>query len=308
MEKKGFFYYYDCAMYSDTHFHFHNLVEQHGLDAGSYILQSMADNNTFFGLDIGTKADDLDFRQECIMASMYMVEDNEARQKIEDFIYFSAGIWPDTESIKNRQEEIKTLIHNITLFTQDDSPFCDKLVAIGEGGIDHHWNPSGVDGRSEGDFDKAMYEGEKELFAMQLDVAKQMDLPFIVHSRDGFEDTLDVIKNVGYNKGIIHCFSYGLKEAKAFLDLGWYISFSGSVTYTKKAAMASMEELLRYIPNDRLLIETDSPYLAPVPQRGKQNNPLFIKHTYDFVAAVRNIKTEELCSLVDENAKKLFKI
>ncbi len=292
-------------MYSDTHFHFHKLVEQNGLDAGSAILSAMANTNTYFGLDIGTECDDLDFRQECIMSSMYMIEDNSAREKIESFIHFSAGIWPDTDSIKNRDEALGKLIHNISLFTEDDSPFCDRLVAIGEGGIDHHWNPND---RCESDFDKALYEGEKELFSMQLDLARKMDLPFIVHSRDGFEDTLDVIKNMGYNKGIIHCFSYGIEEAKAFLDLGWYISFSGAVTYTKKSKIEEMMELIRYIPSDRLLLETDSPYLSPVPLRGQQNIPVNICHTYDYVAKARGISAEDLSNLVDSNSKLLFKL
>ena len=295
-------------MYSDTHFHFHYLVEKNGMDYGAMLLSAMADTDTYFGLDIGTSSDDLDFRQECIMQSMYMIDDSDKIEKIEKFIHFSSGIWPDTASIKNREEEYKKLVHSITLFTEDDSPFCDKLVAIGEGGIDHHWNPNGADGRNKNEFDKAMYEREKELFAMQLELARKTDLPFIVHSRDGFEDTLDVIKNVGYNKGIIHCFSYGKEEARTFLDLGWYISLSGAVTYTKKSCMKDMEELLRFIPEDRILIETDSPYLSPVPLRGQTNNPTHIKHTYDFVSRARGISSEELCNTVDANSRKLFKI
>ena len=153
-----------------------------------------------------------------------------------------------------------------------------------------------------------MLDGEKEIFEMQLDLARKMNLPVIVHSRDAFEDTYNCIKNVGYNNGIIHCYSYGLEEAKKFLDLGWYISFSGSVTYTKKSKIEQMKELISYIPDDRLLCETDSPYLAPVPFRGQTNTPLLIENTYNFIAEIRSITAQKLSSLVDCNIRKLFNL
>ena len=87
-------------------------------------------------------------------------------------------------------------------------------------------------------------------------------LPVIVHSRDAFEDTLECINNIGYHNGIIHCYSYGIEEARTFLDLGWYIALGGGITYTKKSKLEQMQELIRFIPSDRLLTETDAPYLA----------------------------------------------
>ena len=143
---------------------------------------------------------------------------------------------------------------------------------------------------------------------MQIQLAKEMNLPVIVHSRDAFEDTLKCIKEVGYHNGIIHCYSYGFEEAQAFLDLGWYISLSGSVTYTKKNKMEEMEKMIQSIPNHRLLCETDAPYLAPVPMRGKTNTPILVEHTYNFVAACKKMPVEELSNLVDKNIKDLFKI
>ena len=121
-------------------------------------------------------------------------------------------------------------------------------------------------------------------------------------------NTLDSIKNAGYDNGIVHCFSYGKDEAKAFLDRGWYISLSGAVTYAKKSNMDAMKEMIAYIPKDRLLVETDSPYLAPIPLRGTENNPVDIRDTYDFISSARNISTSKLCEIVDENIKSLFKI
>lgn len=278
---------------------------------GIEVLEEMARRNCKFGLDIGTKADDLLERQSLLEKEIAQIHDYKLADKVRDFLYFSAGIWPDVDSIHNRFECMKKLEEQIKAAEeqeQEQDILHRKVVAIGEGGIDHHWNPSGVDGRCESDFDQKTYEGERELFEMQLELSRKMDMPYIVHSRDGFEDTLDCIKNIGWNKGIIHCYSYGLEEAKAFLDLGWYISLSGSVTYTKKAKLAEMEEMIRYIPEDRLLCETDAPYLAPVPERGTVNTPVKVEHTYNFVAKARSIEVEKLCETVDKNIEKLFNV
>lgn len=276
---------------------------------GIEVLKEMARRNCKFGLDIGTKADDLLERQSLLEKEIAQIHDYKLADKVRDFLYFSAGIWPDVDSIHNRFECMKKLEEQIKAAGEQEQYILHrKVVAIGEGGIDHHWNPSGVDGRCESDFDQKTYEGERELFEMQLEFSRKMDMPYIVHSRDGFEDTLDCIKNIGWNKGIIHCYSYGLEEAKAFLDLGWYISLSGSVTYTKKAKLAEMEEMIRYIPEDRLLCETDAPYLAPVPERGTVNTPVKVEHTYNFVAKARGIEVEKLCETVDKNIEKLFNV
>ena len=287
-------------MFSDTHFHFHHLIE--GVLDGAEILSQLVERNTFFGLDIGTRCDDLLRRHVQMQETVAKLPDG-VRQAADEMIYYSAGIWPDVDEIKNRVESVKKLEDSI-------EAFCDKshLVAIGECGLDHHWNPSGVDGRCESDFDQAIYEGEKELFQMQIELAKKINLPVIVHSRDAFEDSIDCIKNMGYHKGIIHCYSYGKDEARQFLDLGWYIAFGGATTYTKKAKMDEMAELLRYVPDDRILMETDSPYLAPVPFRGQVNTPVLIEHCYNFVAQARGVLPSELSLTVDKNIRELFKI
>ena len=292
-------------MYSDTHFHFHHLTEERSLN-GSEILTALVNRNTFFGLDIGTRCDDLLNRQKIIEKSISQMEPS-LQEKARNLIYYSAGIWPDVDEIKNRNEAIKTLEQSISEFNKIPQNK-GKLAAIGEGGLDHHWNPSGVDGRCENDFDSAVYEGERELFQMQLELAQKMKLPFIVHSRDAFEDSLDCIKNIGYHNGIIHCYSYGINEARAFLDLGWYIAFGGATTYTKKAKMEEMTALLRYVPEDRLLMETDSPYLTPVPFRGQTNTPVLVEYCYNFVAAARDITPHALSEIVDKNIKDLFNI
>ena len=297
-------------MFSDTHFHFRLMNDECGLD-GNQVLSLMAHRNCAFGLDIGTEADDLEKRQLSISRVISTITDKEIVRKVESFIYFSAGIWPDVDSIHNRLEKMKVLEESIQKAQNIESKnqlsnLHTKIIAIGEGGLDHHWNPSGCDGRCQSDFDQKTYDGEKELFEMQLALAKKMNLPIIVHSRDAFEDTLACIKNSDHNKGIIHCYSYGLEEARKFLDLDYYISFSGSVTYTKKSKMEDMKALLNFIPKDRILCETDSPYLAPVPFRGQKNNPYLVEHVYDFVAANIGMSKEDLSQLVDSNIQSLF--
>ena len=299
-------------MFSDTHFHFEHTTIRDNKDHvvnGSEILTEMAKRKCFFGLDIGTEADDLLMRQQCLDNAISQMNDSWMADRVRQFLYFSAGIWPSVEDIHNRNERMKILKEQIeTAGKTDNDTLHRKIIAVGECGLDHHWNPSGVDGRCESDFDTATYKGERELFEMQLEYGKELNLPVIIHSRDAFEDTLDCIKNCGYNKGIIHCYAYGVNEARALLDLGWYISFSGSVTYTKKSKMPAMEELLRYIPEDRILCETDSPYLAPVPLRGTLNTPVNVSYTYEFIAKIRGIEKEKLSDIVDRNIVKLFNL
>ncbi len=286
-------------MFSDTHFHFHYLVDERGLD-GAEILTNLVARNTFFGLDIGTKSDDLSgrFNQlEEIISSL----PEENQEKAQKMLFYSAGIWPDVDSIKNRNEAIEILKNQIKKFSK-----LEKLAAIGECGLDHHWNPAGADGRREEDFDKQVFDGERELFEMQIELSKNLNLPIVVHSRDAFDGTLDALKNQDASNGIIHCFSYDKNAARAFLDLGFYIAFGGAVTYTKKSKLDEMKELLRYVPDDRILLETDSPYLAPVPFRGKTNTPVLIEYVYNFIADARGTTPENLSGLVDENIRRLF--
>ena len=295
-------------MFSDTHFHFQLMAQRTSQQEATEVLEQMAKNRIFFALDVGTKCDDLSGRIECVQSCIDAITDANLRSKLKKSIRFSAGIWPDVDSIRERESCLETLQSQIEDFLQDGGELKGNLVAIGEGGIDHHWNTAGADAHSEEDFDKETLAGERELFAMQLDLAHKMALPFIVHSREGFSDTLDVIKSSKCRRGIIHCFSYGVDEAKAFLELGFHLAFGGAVTYTKKSRMEDMVRLLSFVPKDRLLLETDSPYLAPVPFRGGENNPLLIRHVYEFISDKLSISTDKLCRIVDENCATLFKL
>lgn len=273
------------------------MTQERGVD-GVDTLTKMAQRDCFFGLDIGTKAGDLAGRKLAVEKCINTMADSHLADKARAFIYFSAGIWPDVDSIKDRQNQMKILRNSLT----------SEVVAIGECGLDHHWNPSGEDGRCEEDFDQQVYQGERELFQAQIELARQLKLPVIVHSRDAFSDTLDCIKNCGYDNGIIHCYSYGIEEARAFLDRGWYIALGGGITYTKKSKLEQMEELIRYIPQDRLLTETDAPYLAPVPFRGQANSPVLVEHVFNYIAQIRGITVQDLSTIVDENIKRLIRL
>ena len=296
-------------MFSDTHFHFKMMTTERGVN-GVEVLSAMAARNCFFGLDIGTHCDDLTERQACVEKSIAGISDSGLAARARSFMYFTAGIWPDLGAIHDRENQMKILRQSIEAAQTDgdQDTLNRRIVAVGECGLDHHWNPSGEDGRCESDFDTETYKGERELFEAQLELAQELKLPVIVHSRDAFEDTLDCLKNVGYDKGIIHCYSYGIEEARAFLDRGWYIAFGGAVTYNKKAKLEAVKELLRFVPSDRFLCETDAPYLAPVPLRGTVNTPVNVEHVYNFIAEVRGMSPEELSNLVDENIKMLFGI
>lgn len=285
------------------------MTTERGVD-GIEVLSAMAARNTFFGLDIGTHCDDLAERQACIEKAIAGITDSQLAARARSFVYFSAGIWPDIGAIHDRDNQMKKLKESIEAANNDSEQdtLHRKIIAIGECGIDHHWNPSGADGRCESDFDEKTYRGERELFEAHLELARELKLPVIVHSRDGFEDTMDCLKNVGYDNGIIHCYSYGIDEARAFLDRGWYIAFGGAITYNKKAKLEAIKELLRFVPEDRFLCETDAPYLAPVPLRGTVNTPVNVELVYRFAAEVRACSPEDLSARVDENICKLFKI
>ena len=279
-------------MYSDTHFHFRHIVKERGLDGGA-ILDGLCEQNTFFALDIGTRSDDLQERRQSIAEAACTLSAKK-QKRVQNIMHYSAGIWPDMQAAQNRIQELVQLKQSIAAATAAGCTVC----AIGECGLDHH----------QAEFSEALYPAEKELFLMQLQLAQELQLPVIVHTRHAYEQTLACIDEVGYHTGIIHCYSYGLEEARQFLNRGWYIACGGGVTYTKKSKLPLLYELLQFIPNDRLLLETDAPYLAPVPFRGTTNTPLLIKYVYDFIATARNTTVQALSEQVDTNIRSVFKI
>lgn len=299
-------------MFTDTHCHFSYLGER-GFDT-STLLKDLTAAHFPCVIDAGTKADDLPERARLVKEALSRIEDIAVRTEAAHMLRFTAGIWPDADAVRNRFDEVARLtqiVESSLAGTADPltGTFLPRIVSIGECGHDHHWDIAGTDHRDEADFaSDTMIAAESELFEMQIELASKHNLPVMVHTRDAFEDSYGCIRNMGYHNGEIHCFSYTIEEAEKFLDLGWYIALGGAVTYTKKSRQEAMNSLIRYIPDDRLLLETDAPYLAPVPERGKPNTPLFIEHTYRYIAERRGISAEELAALVLKNTQRLYGI
>jgi TatD DNase family protein len=168
-----------------------------------------------------------------------------------------------------------------------------KVLAVGEIGLDYH-------------YDFSPREVQKAAFIEQMGIAAQANKPIVIHTREAWDDTLALIErhwtphSIG---GIMHCFSGGSEDARRALDLGFYLSFGGIVTFPKALAV---QEAAKSAPRDRILIETDAPYLAPVPKRGKRNEPALMVHTARKLAELRNESYEELCSSTTENFRRLL--
>lgn len=179
---------------------------------------------------------------------------------------------------------------NVGSDTVLDSQFSTlNFRAWGEIGLDYHYSP---ETRRE----------QTELFASQLEEARRRDLPVIIHTREAADDTIALLKAIP-SRGVIHCFTGGPDEARAYLDLGFSISISGIVTF--KAADNVRESAL-VVPDDRILIETDAPFLAPVPMRGSRNEPAFVRYTCEFLAKLRGMAPEDFAELTFANAERTF--
>ena len=187
-------------------------------------------------------------------------------------------------------ETVDNINKNIGI-TADKS---QKIVAIGEIGLDYYWN-------------KENKELQKYAFMKQIELAKELELPIVIHTREAVNDTIDILKNTicPKKKGIFHCCPLNRELVKEALKLGFYISFAGPITF-KNAKNA--DEIIRMVPLDKMLIETDSPYLSPEPYRGKRNDSRNIHLMAEKIAKVRNLPVEEIASQTYQNAQKIFEI
>lgn len=171
-----------------------------------------------------------------------------------------------------------------------------KVVAIGEVGLDYYYKPKGT-GKKE-----KFKEKQKEVFIQQLDLAKELDLPVIIHCRMAHEDVLDILKDRNL-RGVIHCFTGTWDEAQKYLDLGFYIGINGIIF------KFDIDEVIKKAPLDKILVETDCPYLTPTAEgKDKRNEPIFVKHVVQKIADLRGMTFDEIANKTTENAKKLFKI
>lgn len=198
-------------------------------------------------------------------------------------VYAAVGMHPDEVGDLNEErfEYLKAQCHK------------DKVVAVGEIGLDYYW-------------DNESHDVQKKWFIKQLDLARELDLPVIIHSRDAAADTLEIMKEYGKGlRGVIHCFSYSIELAREYVKMGFHIGIGGVVTFKNGK---KLKEIAQEIPLDYILLETDCPYLAPVPFRGKRNSSIYISYIAEEIANLKGISYEEVVAQTEKNGKKLFGI
>lgn len=200
------------------------------------------------------------------------------------FIYGAAGVHP-SETDELDEDNFAWLKKQCAL---------PKIVAVGEIGLDYYWDEP----------DKRI---QKKWFKKQLQMAKETALPVVIHSRDAARDTLDIMKAERADEigGVIHCFSYTKETAREYLDMDFSFGIGGVVTFHNAK---KLKEAVAYIPMDKILLETDSPYLAPMPNRGKRNSSLNLPYIAQEIAAIKGLPYEEVVRITSENARKLFRI
>lgn len=202
-----------------------------------------------------------------------------------EHVYGALGVHPS---------EIKTATQEDLEWIKAEAIKNPKVLAIGEIGLDYYW-------------DKDNREQQIEYFVKQMEIAKEIGKPIIVHSREAAKDTYECMKGNDAAKcgGVVHCFSYGPEEAEKYLKMGFYIGIGGVVTF-KNAV--KIREVVEAVPLDRILLETDCPYLAPEPYRGKRNSSLYIPHIAEKIAEIKGVDYEEVLSVTYDNACKMYRL
>lgn len=200
-----------------------------------------------------------------------------------DFVYAAVGIHPEYAQIvdENLIEQIKNHAKN------------PKVRAIGEIGLDYYWE------------ENPPREVQKKAFRMQMEAARELNLPVVIHDREAHQDTLEIMKEFSQVKGVVHCFSGSVEFAKECLKLGYYIGITGVVTF-KNAKV--IKEVVKAVPIDKLLVETDCPYMAPTPYRGKRNQSNYIEYIIEEIADLKGVTKEELEKNTIKNTKNLLNL
>ena len=233
------------------------------------ILNNLKDNKVSYVVTVGTNV-------ETSLKSIELAE------KFEN-VYAACGIHPDsadTATDENIDKIRKMASHK-------------KVVAIGEAGLDYYWE------------DNPPKEVQKEAFIKQIELANELDMPLIIHIRESVSDTVEVLKANPLKKGIIHCVSVSSEIAEIFIKMGLYISFAGTLTFKNAPKLVKTAEV---VPLDRLLVETDCPYLSPVPYRGKRNMSARVIHTAQKLGEIRGLSLEEIAEITTNNAKRIYGI
>lgn len=204
-----------------------------------------------------------------------------------EFIYTTSGISPN--DIPQTEDELWTMLEEIRKIAKENS----KVLAIGEIGLDYYWN-------------KENKELQKKAFIEQIKIANELNLPIVIHTREAVMDTIAILKqNEVINKGVFHCCPLNRELVKEALKLGFYISFAGPITFKNSK---NADEIVNMVPANRMLIETDSPYLSPEPLRGRRNDSRNVKYIAQKIADFRGVSLEEVAKITYENAEKIFKI
>ncbi len=207
-----------------------------------------------------------------------------------DWIYATVGISPN--DIPQTEEELWKNISQIEKIVNENK---EKIVAIGEIGLDYYWEK-----------DEARRKLQKNAFIKQIELSNKLELPIVIHTRDAAVDTIEILKaNPVNKKGVFHCCPQNQELIKQALNLGFYISFAGPITFKNSK---NAEEIIKLVPNEKILIETDSPYLAPEPVRGTRNDPRNVKYIAQKIAETKEMQVEELEKITFENTCKIFKI
>lgn len=206
-----------------------------------------------------------------------------------DYIYTICGVSPN--DVPENADEIDNILDKLENIIKSDKN--NKIVAIGEIGLDYYWN-------------KENKEIQKELFIKQIELANKYNLPIVIHTREAVDNTLRILReNKVNNTGVFHCCPLNRELVKQGLELGFYISFAGPVTFKNSK---NAEEIVNMVPMNRILIETDSPYLAPEPKRGSRNDCRNVKYIAEKIASFRNISVKEVANDTYKNAMNVFKI
>ena len=237
------------------------------------LLSSLPENEIEYVIDVGASIEST--KAAIALAQQY------------PFIYAAAGVHP-SETAELNEEKYKWLQ------LQCGHP---KVIAVGEIGLDYHWQ-------------EPSKEIQKNWFKRQLILAKETELPVIIHSRDAARDTMDIIK-AAYTDfqhaqelpGVIHCYSYSKETAREYLDMGYMFGIGGVITF---ANAKKLQEAAAYIPLENILLETDSPYLAPMPHRGQRNSSLNLPYIAEKIAEIKGCSYEEVVETTSRNAKRLF--
>lgn len=233
-------------------------------------------------------------RALCICTTLEEFDDVHALAMDHAQLWSTVGVHPDNEGV--REPTLDDLLQRAAL---------PRVVGIGETGLDYYR----LNGRSVADM-----QWQRERYAVHIQAGRQTDLPLVIHTRSASDDTLAILREAGglgsgaagdqpASRGVFHCFTETEAVARAALDLGFYISFSGILTFR---SAADLREVARFVPLDRTLIETDSPYLAPVPHRGKTNNPSYVPHVAQLIADIKGLPVAAVAQATSANVDQLF--